>query len=172
MSEREPIVLADERQQAVRARLLRRRGSTCPELWDALDEVKDPEIPALSLWDLGVLQDIQLEGGRATVVLTPTYNGCPALQVMQADVVACLEHLGLASVQAVISLTPVWGTHFLSDAAQARLAEHQIAPPDGLACPQCGSAEVELISDVSSTACKALYRCSACAEPFDHFRPL
>ena len=121
MSAQGPIVLADEQQQAVRARLLRRRQSDCPELWDALDDVKDPEIPALSLWDLGVLQDVARVGDRVVVTLTPTYNGCPALEVMREDAVACLRRQGEANVTVEVALVPTWGTHFLSPDAERRL---------------------------------------------------
>lgn len=150
----------------------RRAQSPCPELWGLLDSVVDPEIPVLSLWELGVLQDVSLQAGVVEVVITPTYSGCPALDTMKADIKACLRQAGFHDVSVSTSLEPIWGTHLMSESAQDKLRDFRIAPPLNLACPLCSSTAVSLISEFSSTACKALYRCDQCGEPFDYFKPL
>jgi ring-1,2-phenylacetyl-CoA epoxidase subunit PaaD len=154
-------------------RLARRRQSPDEPLWALLDEVVDPEIPVLSLWDLGVLQDVHRDSGEIVVVMTPTYVGCPALDAMISDVRQCLAAAGHENVRIEVRLDPPWSTAALSAAARRRLLGHGIAPPAARAvvCPQCGSERTELVSQFGSTACKALYRCLQCREPFDYFKP-
>ena len=153
-------------------RLATRRRSADESLWALLDTVKDPEVPVLSLWELGVLQDVYRSGDAVVVVMTPTYSGCPAMHTMEEDVRACLAAAGHCDVAIVRRLSPAWTTDWLSPAANRLLHDYGIAPPEAMNCPQCGSPHVSLISEFGSTACKALYRCDTCREPFDHFKPI
>ncbi|MFH9134938.1 1,2-phenylacetyl-CoA epoxidase subunit PaaD [Streptomyces sp. NPDC017524] len=156
------------------------------ELRDLAGSVPDPELPVLTLAELGVLRDVRLDGpGRVTVQLTPTYTGCPAIEAMSADIERVLHDHGVPVVSVVTVLTPAWSTDDISAEGRRKLAEFGIAPPrsqgaDGgpvpltlsVRCPHCGSTDTELLSRFSSTACKALRRCVACREPFDHFKEL
>lgn len=135
-----------------------------------LDSVTDPEIPVLSLWDLGVLRDVDRIGDRIAVVLTPTYSGCPALPVMVEDVRARLAEAGHANVDVTFALSPAWSSTWMSVSARDRLRAYGVAPPEDTSCPHCGSADTQSISEFGSTACKALYRCNTCREPFDYFK--
>ncbi len=148
----------------------RRANSTCPHLFELLDAVKDPELPALSLWELGVLQNVEAKDGGVHVVMTPTYSGCPALAHMETEVRETLSSAGYSPVTVEICLAPAWSSDWLEPAAQEKLRAYGIAPPSSLACPQCASEQIELVSEFGSTACKALYRCVECLEPFDHFK--
>ncbi|MEQ8691046.1 MAG: 1,2-phenylacetyl-CoA epoxidase subunit PaaD [Pseudomonadales bacterium] len=151
----------------------RRRQSANPELWQLLDQVKDPEVPVLSIWELGVLQDVAVtDNGTVQVTLTPTYSGCPALTMMAETVTETLRANGYPEVEVVTQLAPAWTTDWLTIAAREKLRGYGIAPPGSVRCPQCDSTEVQLISEFGSTACKALYRCGTCLEPFDHFKAL
>lgn len=155
-------------------RLAVRRQSSDEAIWALLDSVRDPEIPVLSLWDLGVLQDVYRDGSDVVVVMTPTYSGCPALHAMTEAVRAELAAAGYDRVRIDTRLAPAWTTDGLSASARRRLFEYGIAPPDAerVVCPQCGSEHTEPISQFGSTACKAIYRCTQCREPFDFFKPL
>lgn len=154
----------------------RRAQSKVAHLWDLLDAVTDPEIPVMSIWELGVLQDVCVthnQGSPAvTVVITPTYSGCPALSVMSQDITSALAKAGYENVRVEIRLAPAWTTDWLTGATKNKLHNYGIAPPDSTACPQCGSECTKLISEFASTACKSLYRCLACQEPFDHFKSI
>jgi ring-1,2-phenylacetyl-CoA epoxidase subunit PaaD len=154
-------------------RLALRRQSADEALWALLDEVFDPEIPVLSLWDLGVLQDVHRDGPTVVVVMTPTYSGCPALHAMTDAVRTRLAAAGYDRVRIDMRLNPPWTTDWLSTPARQRLFGYGVAPPavDAVVCPQCGSERTELISQFGATACKALYRCMQCREPFDFFKP-
>ena len=166
------LVQAETPEYAARAR--QRRQSGCRPLYDLLDVVRDPELPELSIWDLGVLQEVRQKGDVVQVFVTPTYSGCPALDLIRRDLIACLNAAGFADVQVAERLNPPWTTELLSRRARAQLRQGGVAPPDraGVRCPLCGSAEVAQISAFGATACKALYRCNACREPFDHFKAL
>ncbi|MEU4178592.1 1,2-phenylacetyl-CoA epoxidase subunit PaaD [Streptomyces sp. NPDC026589] len=155
------------------------------ELRDLAGSVPDPELPVLTLAELGVLRDVRLDGpGRVTVQLTPTYTGCPAIESMSADIERVLHDHGVPDVSVVTVLAPAWSTDDISAEGRRKLAEFGIAPPraqgpDGpvpltlsVRCPHCGSTDTELLSRFSSTACKALRRCVDCREPFDHFKEL
>ena len=149
-----------------------------------LEGVCDPEIPVLTIADLGILRDVRLDGDVVTVVITPTYSGCPAMRAIEADIIATLKHAGCASVALETQLAPAWTTDWLSAAGREKLRASGIAPPAqasqdkralqggsiDVACPQCGANDTELISQFGSTACKALYRCRDCLEPFDYFK--
>ena len=150
----------------------------------ALSALTDPEIPVLTLEDLGVLRDVRLdEQGRPVVLITPTYTGCPALDMMARQVRETLAALGHAQAEVRTVLSPPWTTDWLSDTAREKLRAYGIAPPVGsadklellgkdtrVACPQCGAMDTEMVSPFGSTACKALFRCRQCLEPFDYFK--
>jgi ring-1,2-phenylacetyl-CoA epoxidase subunit PaaD len=146
--------------------------------------VVDPEIPVLTLEDLGVLRGVERREGRIIVKLTPTYTGCPATLAIQLGVEAALAAAGLGDARVEMVLSPAWSTDDITEAGRRKLAEYGIAPPargararslfaeEEVACPRCGSAATSRISEFGSTACKALWRCNACAEPFDYFKCL
>jgi ring-1,2-phenylacetyl-CoA epoxidase subunit PaaD len=150
--------------------------------WAAAAQVVDPEIPVLSIADLGVLREVRVAGDTVEVVITPTYSGCPAMRVIALELEAALRAAGIDKLRIKTVLAPAWTTDWLSDAGRRKLAAFGIAPPQGAAsrralfgadavsCPRCGSEETERLAEFGSTACKALYRCRACAEPFDYFK--
>ena len=156
------------------ARRLRRANSPNPELWDLLDAVMDPEIPVITLYELGVLQNVELRGYSVYIVMTPTYIWCPAMTVMEEDARAALAQAGYLNVEVETRLAPAWTTAWLTPESRRKMAAYGVAAPDGdkAACPQCGSEDVAVISEFGSTACKALYRCKACSEPFDVFKAI
>lgn len=148
--------------------------------------VVDPEIPVLTIGDLGVLRDARVDAaGGVEVDITPTYSGCPAMNVVATEVAAALHAAGIADVRVRLVLSPAWTTDWLTPAGRAALLAYGIAPPAALAqarglfgaeedvqCPRCRSTATEKLSAFGSTACKALWRCTACREPFDHFKCL
>lgn len=146
--------------------------------------VVDPELPVLSLADLGVLRAVRVEqDGSVEVDITPTYSGCPALRVMSDDIVAALHGAGHPTVRVNVVLSPAWSSDDISTAGRDALTEFGIAPPSHRAagpvpvtlsvrCPQCGSRRTEQLNRFGSTSCKALYRCTGCLEPFDYFKVL
>ncbi|PXY31066.1 1,2-phenylacetyl-CoA epoxidase subunit PaaD [Prauserella muralis] len=155
------------------------------------ETVTDPELPMLTLADLGVLRDVAEEDGRVVVSITPTYTGCPAMDTMRDDLVHALRAEGYADVEVRTVLHPPWSTDWITEDGRRKLAEAGIAPPGAaprpaegpvpltlgptvrrVRCPRCGSAETEELSRFSATACKALRRCRACAEPFEHFKEI
>ncbi|MGC5221573.1 1,2-phenylacetyl-CoA epoxidase subunit PaaD [Micromonospora sp. DT81.3] len=160
--------------------------ATRTRAWDIAAAVVDPEIPVLTIEDLGVLRSVEEDGSRVRVRLTPTYSGCPALDAMTDDVRAALLDAGYTDVQVRTVLSPAWTTDWMTAAGKAKLAGFGIAPPNGHApargtrvpvtlsvrCPQCGSLDTRELSHFGSTSCKALYECRACLEPFDFFKVL
>lgn len=149
-----------------------------------LAEVPDPEIPVLSITDLGIVRDVQC-GSGVVVSLAPTYSGCPATEVIEASVIAALEDRGVSDVSVKRVLSPPWTTDWISDSGRQKLKEYGIAPPErgagksallrgerSVACPRCESENTEKISEFGSTACKASYRCTECLEPFEYFKCL
>jgi ring-1,2-phenylacetyl-CoA epoxidase subunit PaaD len=142
-------------------------------LWAVLESVADPEIPVVSIVDLGIVREADAVARRVT--LTPTYTGCPATLVIETDVRAALDKAGFADVRIETILAPPWTTDWISEAGRARLLAYGIAPPRpagqrDVPCPQCGSADTHEISRFGSTPCKAQWRCRACLEPFDLFK--
>ena len=143
-----------------------------------LNQVTDPEIPVLSLDDLGVIRNIGVVDNEITVTITPTYSGCPAMEVMEQDIIEVLttegRRVGLpTNIKVVTQLSPAWTTDWITEKGKKALFEYGIMPPSKsgeILCPQCQSKHVELISQFGSTACKALYRCTDCLEPFDYFK--
>jgi len=169
---------------AYQARLAQRQASALPEIWALLEQVCDPEIPVLSLWDLGVLNDIEQSGGRLLVTITPTYSGCPAMQTMRDDIEAVLRQSGIAAFEVRESLSPAWSSDWISPEGRSKLTAYGIAAPRActgcrgqpldaeIQCPHCGSSETRMTSEFGSTACKALFQCQVCLEPFDYFKPI
>jgi ring-1,2-phenylacetyl-CoA epoxidase subunit PaaD len=148
-----------------------------------LASVLDPEVPALSVVDLGIVRDVsQADDGTLAIVLTPTYSGCPATEVIEADIRSALSQAGLGPVRITYRLSPAWTTDWISDVGRRKLADYGIAPPPNVsvvhviarnvACPRCRSSRTERLSAFGSTACKAMYRCLECGEPFEYFKPL
>lgn len=140
-----------------------------------LAAVPDPEIPVLSIADLGLVRHVRVgDGGAIEVGLSPTYSGCPATSVIKANVEAALQQGGYREVNVVEVLAPPWSTDWISTAGRRKLHDYGIAPPTTgpVACPQCGSLATTKLSEFGSTPCKALYRCTDCLEPFDHFKCL
>lgn len=146
------------------------------DIWQWLEAVPDPEIPVISVVDLGVVRDVAVDGQRATVTITPTYSGCPAMRVIAEDIREALLARGLDTVEIKTQIAPVWTTDWLSAKGLARLEEYGIAPPRAKGrperCPRCQSTDVALVSQFGSTPCKAQWRCQACLEPFDYFKCL
>jgi ring-1,2-phenylacetyl-CoA epoxidase subunit PaaD len=157
--------------------------------WRVLRALPDPEVPAVSLVDLGIVRDVRLlDGGGLQVVLTPTYSGCPATEVIDASVREAFAEQGLGPVETVLQRAPAWTTDWISDEGRTKLRQYGIAPPGrcvdtterpirfhaapAVDCPRCGSPRTRRLSAFGSTACKSLYRCLACAEPFEHFKPI
>ena len=138
-------------------------------IWAVLAEVPDPEIPAVSVVDLGIVREVSAE----RVTITPTYSGCPATLFIEQNIRDALDAAGFRSVSIETMLSPPWTTEWISDAGKAKLAVYGIAPPDLAAtatCPQCGSTDTEEVSRFGSTPCKAQWRCRDCLEPFDRFK--
>lgn len=144
------------------------------EVWTWLEEVPDPEIPVISVVDLGVVRDIQWQDEILEVTITPTYSGCPAMAVIALDIETELAKNGLNNFQLKTKIAPAWTTDWLSKKGRARLEEYGIAPPQVSGgperCPNCKSEQVEKISQFGSTPCKAQWRCKECLEPFDYFK--
>jgi len=155
---------------------LRRRA------WDAAASVVDPEIPVLTIADLGVLRDVVFNEDHVEVAITPTYSGCPAMNMIAVEIEVALERAGFRHSKVRTVLSPAWTTDWMSEEGRRKLRAYGIAPPQAsssrralfgeqaVACPQCGSETTELLSEFGSTSCKALWRCKACREPFDYFK--
>ena len=163
----------------------RGRGGEAAAIRAVLAEVNDPEIPVLSVLDLGIVREIRPDADPAEVVITPTYSGCPAMDTIRQDIRHALDRAGYTQVTIRVSLSPAWTTAWLSEAGREKLRAFGIAPPvepgdkrsllghaTPIACPRCGASDTEKVSEFGSTACKALYRCRACLEPFDYFKCL
>lgn len=162
---------------------LRPVDPTNQELWDAVKVVPDPEVPVLTIEDLGILRGVELVDGKPVVTITPTYSGCPAMETISADVTTALEAAGYEGAQVKLVLSPAWTTDWMSEDGKRKLEEYGIAPPTGKAavngpirvpmavkCPQCHSLNTREMTRFGSTACKAYYVCNACLEPFDYFK--
>jgi ring-1,2-phenylacetyl-CoA epoxidase subunit PaaD len=147
--------------------------------------VPDPEVPVLTIDDLGVLRDVSVDDdGRVQVVITPTYSGCPAMEAIRQDIEQHLHAKGFTRVDVRTVLSPAWTTDWMSEAGRRKLVEYGVAPPTGrrsagpvpltlaVRCPRCGSMDTRELSRFGSTACKALWQCRSCAEPFDHFKAI
>jgi ring-1,2-phenylacetyl-CoA epoxidase subunit PaaD len=168
---------------------------TLADAWSVLEAVPDPEIPVVSIRELGILRDVRYaDDGTLEAIITPTYSGCPAMEMIAADIGAALDAAGFARHRVVSVLAPAWTTDWITPDAREKLRAYGIAPPGSAcasapqpmhvisraqraaaqgepACPHCGSPSTERLSEFGSTACKALYRCISCREPFDYFKP-
>ncbi len=154
-------------------RLAFRNNAPHQKVWDCLDLVFDPELPGLTIWDLGILQDVQFDNGIYTIVITLTYSGCPAVDMITQDIKKELAAEDIHQVKVKLSLTPIWTTEMMSPAGKQHLRSINIAPPEEnnvVCCPQCNSNNTKLISQFGSTACKAFYQCNECQESFDYFK--
>lgn len=144
------------------------------DIWGWLEAVPDPEIPVISVVDLGIIRDVTRDGDAVVVTITPTYSGCPATTVIQVEVEAALRAHGLANFELRRQISPAWTTDWISDAGRAKLEAYGIAPPQAAVgperCPRCHSTALERISQFGSTPCKAQWRCTDCLEPFDYFK--
>ncbi len=161
---------------------LRPEDPDAARVWDAAARVNDPEIPVLSIADLGILREARVDGERAVVVITPTYSGCPAMETITDDVTSALKAQGWADVEVELVLQPAWTTDWMTEDGKRKLNEYGIAPPTGKAaagpvrmglavkCPRCHSLKTQELTRFGSTACKALYTCQDCLEPFDYFK--
>ena len=159
--------------------------------WAVLGDVLDPEVPVVSVRDLGIVRDVVEEGGAITVGVTPTYSGCPATEVISQSIVDALDVAGLGPARVRMQRAPAWTTDWISAEGKLKLRNYGIAPPGPadlshgaplrfmrgaaaapLACPRCDSMNTERLAAFGATACKALWRCKSCGEPFEHFKPL
>jgi ring-1,2-phenylacetyl-CoA epoxidase subunit PaaD len=150
--------------------------------WDAAAGVVDPEIPVLTIADLGVLREVSVSDGHVEVAITPTYSGCPAMNMIAIEIELALAREGFRETKVRTVLSPAWTTDWLSEEGRRKLRDYGIAPPEPkssrralfgvqqVRCPQCGSDDTELLSEFGSTSCKALWRCKSCREPFDYFK--
>ncbi len=144
------------------------------QVWTWLEDVPDPEIPVISIVDLGVVRGVDVAGDQVRVTITPTYSGCPAMAIIAMDIETALAKQGVTDLQLETKIAPAWTTDWLSDKGRARLEGYGIAPPQPAGgptrCPRCQSDAVEKISQFGSTPCKAQWRCQSCLEPFDYFK--
>jgi ring-1,2-phenylacetyl-CoA epoxidase subunit PaaD len=146
--------------------------------WNTLATISDPEIPVLTILDLGIVKNVEIEDETVTVTITPTYTGCPAMDMISTQIRMAMLSLGFKTVNIKTVLTPAWTTDWISETGKQKLNEYGIAPPnkkfviasDGITCPQCNSTNTRLISEFGSTACKSLLQCNDCKEPFDYFK--
>ena len=164
------------------ARLADLEDSRREAAWRIAGAVADPEIPVLSIADLGVLREVNLIDGAIEVAITPTYSGCPAMNMIAVEIELALAKAGLGPVTVKTVLSPAWTTDWMTEEGRRKLREYGVAPPakaagrkalfgrDIVACPQCGSADTEQLAEFGSTSCKALWRCKSCREPFDYFK--
>ena len=144
------------------------------QIWDWLKSVPDPEIPVISVVDLGIVRDVEWQGNTICVTITPTYSGCPATSIINLDIETALRSRGLDQIELKQQIAPPWTTDWLTGEAREKLEKFGIAPPQATgrpdSCPHCGAAELERISQFGSTPCKAQWRCLTCLEPFDYFK--
>ncbi len=144
------------------------------DVWGWLDEVPDPEIPVISVVDLGIVRDVAWEGETLVVTVTPTYSGCPATSVISLDIETALRAKGIETLELRRQLSPAWTTDWLSEKGRAKLEAYGIAPPQPAGgpdrCPHCGAKDLEKVRQFGSTPCKAHWRCLGCLEPFDYFK--
>lgn len=154
------------------------------QIWNWMTEVFDPEIPVLNIVELGIVRHIEMSGGRVVLRITPTYSGCPAMKTIEEDIAEILREKGISDFEIRTVLSPPWTTDWMTDEAREKLTAEGIAPPQkgsadknllmgkvrDVKCPRCGSHHTSMISQFGSTACKSLYKCESCLEPFDYFK--
>jgi ring-1,2-phenylacetyl-CoA epoxidase subunit PaaD len=159
-----------------------KENSTTDKVWALMEEVYDPEIPVLSVVDLGIARDIHLNNDAVEVIITPTYSGCPAMDLISTNIRLVLSENGFKKIKITHQLSPAWTTDWMTERGKVKLKTYGIAPPVGksfdkhyledlkVECPLCHSFNTKLISQFGSTSCKALYKCNDCLEPFDYFK--
>ena len=148
------------------------------KIWQLLEQITDPEIPVLSIIDLGIVRDVHVDENNVEIFITPTYSGCPAMDMIVMNIRMELLQKGFTNIKITQQLSPAWTTDWMTEKGKIKLKEYGIAPPSHtnktreifIQCPQCNSVNTKLISQFGSTACKALYQCNDCKEPFDHFK--
>lgn len=154
------------------------------EIWKLLAEVEDPEIPILNVVELGIIREVNVENDHVRIVITPTYSGCPAMKTIEEDIEEVMKDNFMDHYEIVTKLSPAWTTDWMTDEAKLKLLSEGIAPPQfgsadkallmgkirDVQCPRCGSSSTQMISQFGSTACKSLYKCLDCLEPFDYFK--
>lgn len=155
------------------------------KIWKLLEQVSDPEIPVLTVLDMGIIRGVNDLGEKGyEIVITPTYSGCPAMDMIAVDIKAVLQENGYDAVEVTTVISPAWTSDWLSEEGKKKMKAYGIAPPQGtvvdknelfaqakvVACPQCNSENTKLLSQFGSTACKAMYQCNDCKEPFDYFK--
>ena len=154
------------------------------KIYELLEEIPDPEIPVISIVELGVIRDVETINTKTIVTITPTYSGCPAMKQMENDVIKKLQEAGIEEIEVKTTYSPAWTTDWMSPEAKEKLRQYGIAPPEHssidkrtligidkvVKCPRCKSPNTKMISQFGSTACKALYQCQDCLEPFDYFK--
>lgn len=157
-------------------------GSLCDEVRRVAGTVVDPELPVLSIADLGILRDVTMSGDTIKVLITPTYCGCPAMTMIALEIEVALAKAGFGAVEVETVLSPAWTTDWMSEAGRRKLKEYGVAPPakgagrralfgkEEVRCPQCDSVDTAKLAEFGSTSCKSLWRCNACLEPFDYFK--
>jgi ring-1,2-phenylacetyl-CoA epoxidase subunit PaaD len=157
---------------------------TLESIWRALDAVKDPEIPVVSVVDMGIVRDIAIQEDRTIVTITPTFSGCPALIVMQENIIEYLKQIGIKKVEVRVTLSPPWSTEWISEEARVQLKSFGLAPPphhdgnftiallDAVECPYCQSTNTSLRNSFGPTLCRAIFYCNSCHQPFEQFKPL
>lgn len=165
--------------------ITRPTNSSVESIWLILETITDPEIPVISITDLGIVRDVKVDGERAEIFITPTYSGCPAMDMISANIRIVLAAHGWKQAKVTTVLSPAWTTDWMTGSGKAKLKDYGIAPPnpkqqvcsdklfaadEAVQCPHCNSWHTARISEFGSTACKALYRCEACKEPFDYFK--
>jgi len=161
------------------------KNISADHVWNILKDVPDPEVPVLTVQDLGIIRDIHLRGEEVEVIITPTYSGCPAMDMIAANIRLVLLENGFKNIRVTTVLSPAWTTDWMSEAGKQKLKAYGIAPPNPkqqvcnnelfaphevVQCPRCDSYHTHRISEFGSTACKALYQCEECREPFDYFK--
>lgn len=148
------------------------------QIWKILETVCDPEVPVLTILDLGIVRDVKINDEAIEITITPTYTGCPAMDMIAMNIRLALTENGFTKIKITTVLSPAWTTDWMSEDGKRKLIAYGIAAPnkkfeipeDGVQCPQCNSTSTKLISEFGSTACKALYQCNDCKEPFDYFK--
>ena len=165
--------------------MVNERNDIMKRVWSVLADVNDPEVPVLSIVDLGIVRDVRMTDSGPEIVITPTYSGCPAMDMIRMQIRMNLLAEGINDAKIETVLSPAWTTEWMSEAGKEKLSAYGIAPPlplqqvcrlelfsrdEAVPCPRCGSYHTTLISEFGSTACKSLYRCEDCREPFDYFK--
>lgn len=157
---------------------------TTDQIWQALDGVKDPEIPVVSVVEMGIVREVSITPEKVTVTMTPTFSGCPALQVMKEEIERRIRQMGATAVEVKVELTPRWTSDWITDEARAKLKAFGLAPPprhngdvnvfflDTATCPYCGSNDTAIKNTFGPTLCRTIYYCNACQQPFEQFKPI